>query len=103
MEINYRIEDDLDWNNSETVEIIPEGWKPVTVRFIDAYPFVFWRINEIDRNFRSSSLDVSSAGVYDFFSQSLKAMKLMVLHQLNDMPEERRRFYEENILGLFDE
>jgi hypothetical protein len=103
MDISYRIEDDLDWNNAEAVEVEPEGWKRVVIRYIDAYPFLFWRINEIDKNFRSSSHDVSALGVHDFFSQSLKSMKIMVLGQLDEMHPERRKFYEENIVELFNE
>lgn len=103
MDIKYRMEEDLDWNNAESIEIKPEGWKQITIKFIDAYPFIFWRINDIDRNFSSSSHDASSLGVYDFFSQSLKSMKIMVLGQLDEMPQDRRSFYEENIIGLFDE
>lgn len=103
MEINYRIEDDLDWNDAESVDLQPNGWKRVKVSFIDSYPFVFWRINDIDKNFRSSSDSVSRKGVIDFFSESLVSLKILVVNTLDEMPEERRQFYKENIVRLFDE
>jgi hypothetical protein len=103
MDINYNMEDDLDWTNAEVIELHPKGWKPVSVSFIDSYPFVFWRLNNIQKNFRSNSDLVSRKGVNEFFSDSLASMKLLVMHSLDGMPEERKKFYKENILELFDE
>lgn len=103
MDINYRMENDLDWVNAESIDIQPPGWKSVKVRFIDSYPFVFWRINDIEKNFRSNSDVVSSRGAREFFSDSLSSLKLLVMHNLESMPEERKQFYKEHIIGLFDE
>jgi hypothetical protein len=103
MSINYKMEDDLDWRNAEEVDIKPSGWKELRIRFIDSYPFVFWRINDIEKNFRSNSDLVSRRGVIDFFSDSLTSLKIMVSQSLDDMPEERKKFYKENIVELFDE
>ena len=103
MEINYRIENDLDWNNAESIDLQPDGWKNVKISFIDSYPFVFWRINDIQKNFRSNSDSVSRRGVIDFFSDSLHSLKILVMNTLGEMPEDRRQFYKENIVELFDE
>jgi hypothetical protein len=103
MDISYKIENDLDWNNAEFIDINPEGWKTLRIKFIDAYPFVFWRINEIPRNFRSNSDLVSRKGVDRFFSENLEALKTVITHELDAMPDERKKFYKDNIIGLFDE
>jgi hypothetical protein len=103
MEIAYRIEDDLDWRSAEEIFMEPEGWKPVRVSFIDAYPYLFWRINDIPQNFRSSSDAVATKGVHEFFSENLHVLRVMVLGSIDQMPEERRKFYEENIMELFNE
>jgi|688.fasta_scaffold176147_2 hypothetical protein len=103
MSINYNMEDDLDWKNAEEVDIKPAGWKELRIHFIDSYPFVFWRINGIEKNFRSNSDLVSRRGVADFFSDSLISLKIMVSQSLDDMPEDRMKFYKENIVELFDE
>jgi hypothetical protein len=103
MDISYKMQDDLDWNNAETIDIKPKGWKQVRVSFIDSYPMVFWRINGIEKNFMSSTDLVSTKGVYEFFSGSLETLKMMIDGGIDSMPEERRRFYKENIMELFDE
>jgi len=103
MDIRYNMEDDLNWNDAESVDLQPNGWKRIKVNFIDSYPFVFWRINGIEKNFRSNSDVVSRKGVVDFFSESLVSLKLLVLNTIDSMPEERKKFYKENILELFDE
>lgn len=103
MEISYELENDLDWNNAEFVDIKPEGWKQVRIRFIDAYPMLFWRINDIQRNFRSNSDMVAKRGAAQFFSENLSVLKTVIDHQLEKMPEERKNFYKQNIIGLFDE
>lgn len=103
MDISYNMEDDLNWNDAESVDLQPKGWKRIKVSFIDSYPFVFWRINGIEKNFRSNSDVVSRKGVVDFFSESLVSLKLLVLNTIDSMPEERKKFYKENILELFDE
>lgn len=103
MDISYNMEDDLNWNDAESVDLQPKGWKRIKVSFIDSYPFVFWRINGIEKNFRSNSDVVSRKGVVDFFSESLISLKLLVLNTIDSMPEERKKFYKENILELFDE
>lgn len=103
MEIKYDLESELDWNNAESIDIKPEGWKKLTVKFIDHYPFVFWRINDIQRNFRSNSDLVSRKGVHEFFSENLMVLKTVLQHSLETMPEERKNFYKQNIIGLFDE
>ena len=103
MEINYELENDLNWNNSEFIDIKPKGWKSLRIKFIDGYPFVFWRIDGIDNNFRSNSDLVSRKGAERFFSENLEALKTVITHELDSMPEERKKFYQENIIGLFDE
>jgi hypothetical protein len=35
MDISYKIENDLDWNNAEFIDINPEGWKTLRIKFID--------------------------------------------------------------------
>ena len=57
----------------------------------------------MEKNFRSNSDVVSRKGVVDFFSESLVSLKLLVLNTIDSMPEERKKFYKENILELFDE
>lgn len=103
MDISYNMEDDLNWSDAESVDLQPKGWKKVKVSFIDSYPFVFWRINGIEKNFRSNSDAVSRKGVVDFFSESLASLKILVVNTIDQMPEDRKKFYKENIVGLFDE
>ena len=103
MDISYNMEDDLNWNDAESVDLQPNGWKRVKISFIDSYPFVFWRINGIEKNFRSNSDAVSRKGVIDFFSESLISLKILVVNTIDEMPEDRKKFYKENIVGLFDE
>ena len=103
MDISYNMEDDLNWSDAESVDLQPDGWKRVKISFIDSYPFVFWRINDIQKNFRSNSDSVSRKGVIDFFSDSLHSLKVLVMNTLDEMPEDRRQFYKENIVELFDE
>lgn len=103
MDIKYSIQDQLDWNQSETVEIQASGWKPITIRFIDSYPYLFWRINNIENNFLSNSEIVSRKGVIDFFTENLIMLKRRVLETMNDMEPERLEFYKKNIMELFDE
>lgn len=103
MEINYNIENDLDWNNAEVIEIKPEGWKKVKIKFIDANPVVFWRINEIEHNFTSNSNNVAKNGIEESFSYTLKILKMIIVSATDKIPEKRKKFYEENIVELFDE
>lgn len=97
------MEDDLNWGSAEEILLEPEGWKPVKVAFIDSYPFVFWRINGIPHNFRSNSDAVATKGVQEFFSDNLHVLRIMVLGTIEQMTGERRKFYEENIMELFNE
>jgi hypothetical protein len=103
MDINYRMEDDLNWNEAEYVDINPKGWKPVRVWFIDSQPFVFWRINDIPRNFRSYSFSVSISGAHQFFSDALISLKSTLNSAMAKMTDERKMFYQENIVELFNE
>lgn len=103
MDISYKMEKDLDWNNAEVVDIKPEGWKKLTIKFIDANPIVFWRINDIPHNFRSSSDSLSKKGVSESFCSTLKFFKIIITSAMDRIPEKRKKFYEENILELFDE
>lgn len=103
MEINYRMDQDLDWNNAETVEIEPEGWKKINVKFISADPIVFWRINDIPHNFTSNSEVLIQKGVSETFCSTLKSLKILIKTTMDKMPEERKKFYKENILELFNE
>jgi hypothetical protein len=103
MEISYRTENGIDWSIAEKITIRPTGWKEVTITFIDCHPLVFWRINDIPNNFQSRSDEVSKRGVERFFSENLEFLKAMIVKTIDEMPEERSKFYKENIIKLFDE
>lgn len=103
MGISYNIKDVLDWHNADKVVIRPKGWKEITVYYIDSNPYVFWRINEVDNDFRSLGITVAERGPEKFFSDSLESLKFIIDSSLEVMNEERRNFYVKNIIGLFDE
>lgn len=103
MKATYNLEDSLAWHEAEKVEIQPKGWKPLTVFYIESSPYVFWRINSIEKNFRSLGLSVAQDGPHKFFSESLESLKFMIDSSLDVMTEERREFYIKNIVGLFNE
>lgn len=103
MKANYSIDDSLPWNESEKITIEPKGWKPLTISYIESSPYVFWRINDIQKNFRSMGLSVAQDGPHKFFSDSLESLKFIIDSSLDVMTEERREFYTKNIVGLFNE
>lgn len=103
MGIHYKIEDSLDWEACDRIVIKPKGWKEVTIHYIDSNPYVFWRINEINNNFRSMGIKIVEEGPENFFCGSLESLKFIVESSLDVMTEERREFYVKNIIGLFNE
>ena len=98
MDISYNMESDLDWKNAESIDVIVPGWKGVRVKFIDAHPYLFWRLNDIERNFTSNSDLASRYGIHVLISDSLVSLKEMVTRTIDTMPEERKKFYKENIM-----
>jgi len=103
MKIDYKIENDIEWDLCETITVKPNGWKEVNIKFVDCRPLLFWRINEIPKNFTSNSDDVSKRGVNIFFKENLEFLKEMITNTIDTMQEDRKKFYQENIITLFDE
>jgi len=103
MSASYKIDDSLNWRMAEEIKIHPRGWKPLSVKYIDSSPYIFWRINGVDKNFRSLGNLVAQKGPNKFFCESLESLKIMVNMSLDVMTPERREFYIKNIIGLFDD
>jgi hypothetical protein len=101
MKLDYNLEESLEWDQADRMFIQPPGWKQVTIEYIDSPPYIFWRLKGITGSFMSNQKDVLADGAVVHFSKVLIQLKNTVLSQIDQMDQDKRRFYEDNLMRLF--